>query len=363
MTEASIRVALLGTGAMGEEIARLVMAKRGLALVGAHARRAARAGLDLGTTFGWEREAGVAISTDLAELVDRTRPAIALQATCSTLTDAWEEIEVLVRRRVRVVSIAEELAFPWARWPGRARALDALAREHGVAVLGTGVNPGFVLDLLVVALSGVCHAIQSIRATRVNDLSPYGPTVLRSQGVGLSPAEFRAGVERGEVVGHVGFPESIAMIAAALGWQMSEVRETREPIVSSVARHTPFVAIRPGDVAGCLHSATAVRRDGEGRIELIHPQQIVPQAEGVSTRDEIVIEGTPRVALSGSPEIPGGIATTALAVNLIPHVLAAQPGLVSAIDLPVPAALLGDARRAVERLRRGALGVGGSRGS
>ncbi len=352
MSGVPIPVVVLGSGAMGAAIARLVSVKAGLVLAGVHARRASRGGLDVGAAFGWEREAGVSITTDLAALVTRTRPAIAIQATCSTLADAWDEIDTLVRHGVRVISIAEELAYPWARSPVQARELDALARAHGVAVLGTGVNPGFVLDLLVVALSGVCHAIHSIRATRVNDLSPYGPTVLRSQGVGLTPEEFRAGVASGAVVGHVGFPESAAMIAAALGWELDAVCETREPIVSSVTRSTPFVEIRPGQVAGCRHTARACTRDGSGVIELVHPQQIVPGAEGMVTRDAIVIEGTPRVALEGSPEIPGGMATTALAVNSIPHVLAAAPGLVSVIDLPVPAALLGDASHAVARLAR-----------
>jgi 2,4-diaminopentanoate dehydrogenase len=189
----------------------------------------------------------------------------------------------------------------------------------------------------------VCARVDAVRATRVNDLSPYGPTVLRSQGVGLSPEAFAAGVADGSVVGHVGFPESAAMIAAALGWELDRVEQRREPIVALVRRSTPFVTVEPGSVAGCLHTATAWR-DGEPVIELVHPQQVCPEAEGVATGDTIEIRGEPDVRLTGSPEIPGGTATAALAVNVIPRVRAAPPGLTAMTELPVPAALAGDAR-------------------
>jgi 4-hydroxy-tetrahydrodipicolinate reductase len=219
--------------------------------------------------------------------------------------------------------------------------------------VGTGINPGFAMDLLVVALSGVCSDITSIGARRINDLSFYGPTVLAAQGVGLSPEAFAAGLADGTVVGHIGFAESLRMIATAIGWDIETIEETREPIVSHVERETPFVRVSPGQVAGCLHTATAYR-DGSAVIRLVHPQQIEPQREGVETGDFIEIRGTPDIRIAATPEIPGGPGTIALAVNLIPRVLSAQPGLHAMTDLPVPAALLGDARR---QLRGGGSGA------
>jgi 4-hydroxy-tetrahydrodipicolinate reductase len=243
------------------------------------------------------------------------------------------------------------MAFPTCAAPALAEELRKLAQEHGVSILGTGINPGFVLDLLVIALTGVCADIDTITATRINDLSPYGPTVLRSQGVGLTPEEFRAALREGTVVGHIGFQESAHMIADAVGWRIDRVEETREPIISRVPRTTPFVTVAPGQVAGCLHTATAYRRDKPDKplITLIHPQQIHPHLETIATGDTIEIFGDPHVRLAGSPEIPGGTATIALAVNMIPHVLDAAPGLHTMADLPVPAAMLGDLRK---RLRR-----------
>lgn len=338
-----IRVLVLGTGQMGTGIARLLLEKQGLQLVGAYARRRQRAGTDLGRASGLDRDLGIAISTDLEAVLMQARPHVAIQATCSRLADAIGEISVLVRHGVHVISIAEEMAYPAATSAAIAEELHRLAIEHGVAVVGTGINPGFVLDLLIITLTGVCSDVQSIVAQRINDLSPYGPSVLAHQGVGLTPEAFRMGIENGTVVGHFGFPASIHMIADALGWELERVEERREPILSKVRRVTPLVTVEPGEVAGCIHTAVAYRA-GHPVITLIHPQQIQPHLAGVDTGDSIEINGTPHVRLAGRPEIPGGVGTVALAVNAIPRVWNAAPGLHSVADLPVPAAMLGDAR-------------------
>jgi 4-hydroxy-tetrahydrodipicolinate reductase len=333
-----VRVLTLGTGQMGAGIARAVLGTPGFELAGAWARRSERAGLDLGEAIGLGRRVGLTIHGDLAQAVAESRPQVAIQATCSRLGDAATELEPLLAAGVACVSIAEELAWPAAASPELAGRLDAAARRGGAALLGTGVNPGFVLDLLPVVLSGVCAEVRRIEATRVNDLSPYGPTVLTSQGVGLTPAGFRGGVADGSVVGHFGFPQSIAMIADALGWEVERIEEQREPIVSTVARETPFASVRPGQVAGCHHTAVAWVA-GQRAIVLDHPQQIRPELAGVATGDRIEIAGAPGVCLAGSPEIPGGAATVALAVNAVPRVLAAAPGLHSMLDMPPLAAL------------------------
>jgi 4-hydroxy-tetrahydrodipicolinate reductase len=346
-----IRILVLGTGQMGSAIAKLVLRKTGLRLVGAFARRAGRAGIDLGQAVGLDRELGLTIRTELGPLIEETRPEIAIQATCSTVADALGEITACVRRGVHVISIAEEMAFPEYRAPTLAAELDRLAVARGVSILGTGVNPGFVLDLLIVSLSGVCADVKSIKASRSNDLSPYGPTVLAKQGIGLTPEAFRDGVSDGSVVGHIGFPESIHVIARALGWRVGTIEEQREPIVAQVRRQTPFVTIDPGRVTGCRHTAVGYV-DGEAAITLVHPQQVQPEAEGIETGDTIEIFGTPHVHLSGSPEIPGGVATAALAVNMIPRVMDAPPGLHCMTDLPPPAAVLGDVRKMLRRRRK-----------
>ena len=346
-----IRVLLLGTGRIGSGIARAVLGKPGLNLVGAFGRRPERAGLDLGRAIGLGRELGIAVGNQLTTIVEETRPSIAIQATCSTVADAADEVTALLERGVHVISIAEQMVYPAAGSPDMARNLNQLARDHQVSVLGTGVNPGFVLDLLVIALTGVCTEIRRITATRTNDLAPYGHTVLQAQGVGLSPEEFYERLDSGGVVGHVGFPESMHMIASCIGWTIDRIDEVREPIIARVERATPLAKVKPGRVAGCSHSAVAYAGD-EPVIRFVHPQQVLPQAEGVETGDTIQIEGTPDLQMQVRPEIPGAPATIGLAVNMIPRVLNAEPGLHTMADLPVPSAMSADARRFVRQAAR-----------
>jgi 4-hydroxy-tetrahydrodipicolinate reductase len=346
-----IRVLLLGTGQMGSGIARLVLRKAGLKLVGAFARRAERSGKDLGPLIGLAERLDIPVNNDLQAAIERLRPQIAIQATCSHLHDARMEILTLLRQGVNVISIAEELAYPAAASAAIAEELRSLALAQRVALLGTGVNPGFVLDLLIIALTGVCADVRAILASRVNDLAPYGVTVLESQGVGLTPSAFARGLAEGKVIGHCGFEQSIAMIGHALGWEIERIEQTRQPIISKVRRATPCVTVEPGQVAGCHHRAVAFRQ-GKPVITLDHPQQIHPQQGDIVTGDRIEIRGIPHIVISDTPEIPGGLATEALAVNMIPRVLNAPPGLYSMADLPVPAAMLGDARCLLKEVKQ-----------
>ncbi|MBW2426251.1 MAG: NADP-binding protein [Deltaproteobacteria bacterium] len=341
-----VRVLVVGHGRMGSAIARLVHERPGLELVGVCERH------DVTSTIEWNGDPGCRLGSDLSELVEVTRPEIAIQATCSRLDEVVEDIETLLGHGVHVISIAEEMVWPRASSPEVADRLDALARAKGVGVLGTGVNPGFVLDLLIITLTGVCANVESIRAERVNDLSPYGASVLRAQGVGLTPVAFRKGVAEGTVAGHHGFPQSIGMIAESLGWEIERIEETREPLLAKKRRETEELTVEPGDVAGCLHTAVAYRQ-GRPAITLIHPQLLHPHLDEVETADVIEIKGSPDLRIEGHPEIPGGTATAALAVNMIPRLLAAEPGLKSMADLPVPAATVTDVRRLMEGERRG----------
>lgn len=345
-----VRVVVLGTGQMGSGIIKLLLEKQGVRLVGVHAQRAQRAGMDVGEVVGLERNIGLQVSHDLPALLQRTQPQLAIQATCSTVAAAMEDITLVLRHDTHVISIAEEMAYPACAAPEMAETLHALAVTHGVSVLGTGINPGFVLDVLIIALTGVCARVDAITATRVNDLAPYGPSVLRSQGVGLSPDTFRQGFAAGAIVGHIGFPESIGMIAHAVGWHIDRIEQQREPIISTVTRQTPFVTIEPGQTAGCMHTAVAYTKDTPV-IRLQHPQQVHPHLENVATGDRIEIHGEPNLHVTSSPEIPGGIGTIALAVNMIPRVLTAAPGLHTMADLPVPAAMMGDVRTLMQTLR------------
>jgi len=172
--------------------------------------------------------------------------------------------------------------------------------------------------------------------------------VMAEQGVGLSREEFKEKVAEGSITGHVGFPESIRMIADGIGWETERVEQSREEILTTVDRATEHIQVPAGRVAGCRQKGFGYV-DGRKRIELEHPQQIRPELEHVETGDYIKIEGVPNIRLQIQPEIPGGIGTIAMAVNMIPHVINAGPGLKTMLDLPVPRAIMGDMRNLIHR--------------
>jgi 4-hydroxy-tetrahydrodipicolinate reductase len=325
---------------MGSGMARLMLEKPGLTIVAAIDSRPDFVGKDLGEVLILGHNMGIKITDQPADVLKKEEVDVVVIATTSWLNEQAADLRSIISAGINCISIAEEMADAWAQNPVLADELDDLCKKNNVTLLGTGVNPGFVLDLLVVALTGGNHSVERIEASRVNDLSPYGPTVMKSQGVGTTPEAFRAGVADGSIVGHVGFPESIHMISEALGLGVDKIEQTREPIISNVYRETPHVIVQPGMVAGCAHIGVGYKGDQEV-IRLVHPQQIHPGLEGQKTGDFINIYGKPEIHMEIKPEIAGGIATMGLAVNMIPHVFAATPGLKRMIDLPTPAALMG----------------------
>ena len=345
----NVKVIIWGIGAMGSGMAEMLLNKKGVDIVGVCSRRS-HVGKDLFDVLGMDPagRAPIMVTDDIDTLVQKKSADIALIATDSFTKDTFDKIKKVAENGINVISIAEEMAYPKAQEPELTAKMDAIAKENGVTILGTGINPGFVLDLLVLALTGTCINVDYIKASRVNDLSPFGTAVMKGQGVGLTEEAFVNGVADGSVVGHVGFPESISMVAEGLGWKLGDIVQTREPIISNVARETKYVTVEPGNVAGCRHCATG-EVDGEIKIDMEHPQQIHPELEGQDTGDYISVVGTPNINMQIKPEIPGGIGTIAMAVNSIPHVINARPGLKTMLDIPVPRAIMGDMRELIER--------------
>jgi hypothetical protein len=328
-----IKVAVWGTGMMGQGLLGYILDRpKDIDLVGVIVTNPAKDGKTVGELLG--RPCDVRMTTDSGSVL-AGKPDVVCICTQSNLHEITGQVEPSVRAGANVLCIAERLAFPWASDPAWAERLDAIAKEHGVSILGTGVNPGFVLDALIVMWSSACLRIDRIEAARVNDLSPFGPTVMASQGVGTTVEQFEAGVADGTIVGHIGFQESIGLIARALGWTIDEIVETREPIVSTVERSTPHVHVAPGQVCGCRHIGKGYS-GGQLRIELVHPQQIHPEMEGVGTGDYVKIIGDPNVNMTNAPEMPGGKGTYASTGNYIPLIVDAPAGMLTVVDMPLP---------------------------
>ena len=329
-----LKIVLWGLGAMGSGMYKLLNERQGIKITGAIGRNPDKIGKDLGIFMG-DKENGIIISPDAEKVLIESDADIVLHSTSSFCKDVNPELKQIVSAGCNAITIAEEMAEPWVSDRALADELDMKAKENGVTVLGTGINPGFVLDALIIALSGVCGRINKIEAERINDLSPFGTTVMSTQGVGTTPEAFKAGINSGAIVGHIGFPQSINLIARAMGWKLDKIVEEKDPIISKTHRETPYVKVEPGMVAGCNHRAYGYI-NGQKVISLKHPQQICPEKEGVETGDYIRIDGTPPVNMSIKPEIPGGIGTMSMAVNMIPIVISGSPGLKTLIDLPFP---------------------------
>ncbi len=334
-----MRIVLWGFGAMGRGVAKNIVQSSFMKLVGVIDKNPAYVGKDVGEILGVGNY-GVKVR-ESKDIIEETNPDLVVIATSSFVKDVLPQIEYCVKNHANVITIAEEMAYPFESHKSESEYLDSLAKRYGVTILGTGVNPGFVLDTLIIALTGVCSRVDKIVARRINDLSPFGKTVMETQGVGTTVEQFEEGLKKGTIVGHIGFPQSIMMIAKALGWKVDKIEEQRKPIVSKVYRETEVVKVQPGMVAGCDHSAKAYVGD-KVVIELYHPQQIHPHLEEVDTGDYIEIYGNININLAIKPEIPGGKATIAIATNMIPIVITAEPGLKCMADLPVPRSILSE---------------------
>lgn len=346
----NVKVVIWGFGAMGSGMAKMLLNKKGVEIVGVCDRNEARVGKDIYEYLGVERgdRKPVIINPNIEEVLTEGCCDVCLTATDSFTKAAFPRLKYCLEQKVNVISTAEEMAYPQAQKPELAAELDKIAKENGVSILGTGINPGLIMDLLVVCLTGCMTDVEHIEAKRVNSLSPFGHTVMEEQGVGMKVDEFNKRVEDGTMAGHVGFAESVQMIADAIGWKVGKFEQQMKPIVTNVDRKSPHGFAAAGDVAGVNMTGQGYV-DGEVKIDMIHPQQIEPEMEGTFTGDYINIKGTPEVNMSIKPEVEGGLGTIAMCVNMIPQVINASAGLKTMLDLPVPRAIMGDMRDFIEK--------------
>ena len=345
----NIKIVIWGFGAMGKGMADMLLTKNGVEITGVCDLHPDLVGNSIFNVLEEKQNSHkeVVVSNDIDSLLNKEECDLVLLCTDSYTSKAFPKMKKILEAGINCISTAEEMAYPKAQEPELAKELNSIAKANGVTVLGTGINPGFIMDLLVIALSGTMIDVEHIEANRVNSLSPFGPAVMEEQGVGITVEEFNHGVETSTLAGHVGFAESIYMIADALGKKLDGFEQQMKPIVTTVDRQSKYGEALKGNVAGVNMTGQGFI-DGNVFIDMKHPQQIEPEMEGTHTGDYINIKGTPNIHMAITPEIDGGIGTIAMCVNMIPHVLNARPGLKTMIDLPVPRAILGDMRELLE---------------
>jgi 4-hydroxy-tetrahydrodipicolinate reductase len=302
--------------------------KPGLIVTGAVDIDQEKVGKDLGLLAGAKRRLNVLVTHDIRTALN-SRPDVVVHSTSSLLRDVSDQLQECLQASTHVLSTCEELAYPFRKHPDLSEQLDRCAREHNAVLLGTGVNPGFAMDKLVLTIATACHRVTKVKVRRVVDASRRRLPLQKKVGAGFTLEEFRARVGQG-VIKHHGLPESVAMIADSLGLPADSIEESIEPVIASETVRAGNLEIPRGRVLGIHQVAHGVSQGTESIcLEL---EMYVGAPEPV---DAITIEGLPDLKLA----IPGGIhgdyATVAIAVNCIPALLEARPGLRISRDIPM----------------------------
>jgi 4-hydroxy-tetrahydrodipicolinate reductase len=318
------KIVVIGLGPIGREMVRALSSRKTAQIVGA--ADPAYAGQDAGALAGIGR-LGVVATASAAEAYARAGGNISLICTASRLAATAPQVEAAVNAGHAVVSTCESLSFPEREDAAWAERIDRLAREKKVGVLGVGVNPGFVMDRVPLALAATCVRVESIHVQRVVDAARRRGPLKIKVGAGLTPKELRDGIKAGRL-GHVGLVESLLLIARGMDWMLDAAEETSDCVVAT--REAPREGIEPGRVAG-VHQVARGRRAGRVVITL----DLEMSVAAPDPRDHIQLAGDPPLDVIFRGGTHGDRGTIGAALNAIPHVLAGAPGLHHIYDLPL----------------------------
>ena len=330
MEAKKIRVIHYGLGPIGLATAKLVLTKSGMEIVGAVDIDKAMVGKDLGEIVGTKEPLGVHVTDDAERLLAKVQADAVIHTTGSRLKRIVGQLEEIIRGGKNLVSSTEELLFPVPENVELAARIRALALGKRVTVLGTGVNPGFVMDALPLTLTGVCQEVREVHIERVVDAGTRRHPLQRKIGAGMTPELVREKVAE-KAMGHVGLRESLCLIADRLHFILDEIRESVEPVLAETPLKTDYFELKPGDVAGIRNLGEGLR-GGRKIVTLDLKMYIGAQAP----HDAIHIVGTPELRMRIEGGVAGDQATAAILVNSVPAVIAAAPGLVTVKDLPAP---------------------------
>ena len=324
------KVMIMGLGPIGASVARQLLARANFKIVAAVDIDPAKAGKDLGDVLGLAKKTGVTVVADAPAAIRKAKPQAAVLCTSSSLKLVWPQLESVLKLKLPIVSTTEELSYPWLSNRTLARKIDAAARKAKVAVVGTGVNPGFAMDALPITLTAICERVDSLRVDRIQDARIRRLPFQQKIGSGLTPEQFAEKV-KALSVRHVGLTESVAMLADALGWKLDRVTDEIQPQIAQAPVESQFLKVAAGRVCGIVQDGIGYVA-GEPRIAL-HMEAYLGAPE---TYDRVRIEGSPRLDVRADGGYHGDVATASITVNSIPRVLEAAPGLHTMRSLALP---------------------------
>jgi len=321
---------MYGLGPIGAAVTRQIASRKGFQIVGAVDIDRAKIGLDLSEVVGLDKKMRIRITNDASGAIKSGKPDVAVLCTSSSLKSVMPQIEAILKKKVAIVSTTEELSYPVGKNRALAKKIDAMAKRAKVAVVGTGINPGFAMDALPITLTGICERVDSIRVDRIQDARSRRLPFQQKIGSGLNTEQFAQKVKDGSVR-HVGLTESVTMIADAMGWKLDKVTDDIKPKIADKSVESELIAVDPGYVCGIIQDGIGYSK-GKPVITL-HMEAYLGAPESY---DAVTIEGSPRVTSKVIGGLHGDVATASITVNSIPKILRVSPGLRTMADMPIP---------------------------
>ena len=325
-----IRVLHFGLGPIGAGVVRQIAGRKGFKIVGAVDIDPAKAGRDLGDVAGVGRPLKVKVSDDAKKAIKSSKPDVVVLCTSSSMKGVLPQVESILKLKVPIVSTTEELSYPTRSNMRYARIVHQMAKKAKVAVLGTGVNPGFVMDALPIMLTGVCERVDSIRVDRIQDARVRRLPFQQKIGAGLTREQFQKKVDDASVR-HVGLAESVSMIADAMGWKLDRITDEIHPKIATATVSSEYLAVDEGYVCGLVQDGIGYR-NGKPIITL-HMEAYLGAPESF---DQVEITGSPTITSKIAGGVHGDVATASITVNSIPKILEVAPGLHTMRDMPIP---------------------------
>ena len=333
MTNEAIALIPYGLGPIGQEILKKGVKDEAFNVIGGVDINPDVVGRPLSSIISADEPAEAFIVSDVSELADQANSfhnKIAFHATGSSVPAVWPQIRQLLDHGYHVVTTCEELLYPWDRYPSLSQEIDDYAKSKGLSVLGTGVNPGFVMDSLPLTATAVTDQVQAVKVIRQVNVGERRVPLQKKVGIGKSERKFRELAQAGDI-GHVGLEETARLVAAGLNVSIDQLETTLEPTFAEKDHELSWLTLKSGEVSGQYQQVKAVTSEG------VTIEMELTMALGVESKDEIIVNGTDPVHFLIPNGIFGDTATASMIINTGKRVITQQKtGLLTMLEAGLP---------------------------
>ncbi len=323
----NIKFIQIGFGPIGQQIVKFAMEREAVDVLAVVDIDKDKQGKDISEFLGTQGT-GITITGDLEKTISQMDFDIASISTVSSFERVAQTVKLCLEHGKNVISTCEEMLYPFISHRELSLELDEIAKKNRATALGTGVNPGFLMDFLPTTLSSVAESLDKVIVKRYQNASKRRLPFQKKIGAGLSLNEFEKLKEKG-IIRHVGFKESVYLIDRALGFGIDEYKEEINPVIAEEEVSSDFISVKRGDVKGVFQVASGFKQ-GKEVIRL----ELKAFLGNKQEEDTVELFGTPDVKSTIKGGVNGDIATAAVVVNSLPSVILAPPGLKTVLDIP-----------------------------